>query len=126
MPRATSRASPTASIVATSSTASSSGSPGPPPTPCRSPAPRLSGTPFKRTSSAGRVDDDGRDNGLGGGRPWAGRADVAAAEDRGGAAAPAGRGPGDGLPLAGRNGGDTDHVAGRVPGRRRGGPDDSA
>ena len=56
-------------------------------------------------TSAGRVDDDGRDDGLGGGRPRAGRADVAAAEDRGGAAAPARRGPGDGLPLAGRHGG---------------------
>ena len=43
-------------------------------------------------TSAGRVDDDGRDDEFEQGRPWAGRADVAEAEDDGGAAPPAGRG----------------------------------
>jgi transposase-like protein len=46
------------------------------------------------------VDDGGRDDGLGRGRPQAGRADVPAAQDRGRAAAVARRGPGDGLARA--------------------------
>jgi hypothetical protein len=56
------------------------------------PAPRLSGTPCKRKRSAGRVDDDGRDDGLGRGRPRAGRADVPAAQGSRRAAAVAWRG----------------------------------
>src|SRR5688572_13995189 len=75
-----------------------------------SPARRMNGTPCKRMRSAGRVDDDGTDDGrgLGGSRPWAGRTDVAAAQDRGGAAPPARRGPGDGPAGAGGHGGDVD------------------
>jgi hypothetical protein len=69
----------------------------------RSCAPRMDGTPCKRMTSAGRVDDDGRGDGLGRDRPRAGRADVAATEDRGGAAPAARRGPRDGLARAGRD-----------------------
>src|SRR3712207_4400917 len=60
-----------------------------------SPAPRLSGTPRRRTVSAGGVDDGGRDDGCGRSRP--GRADVAAAQAGSGAAPAARCGPGYGV-----------------------------
>src|SRR3712207_2339605 len=54
-----------------------------------SPAPRLSGTLRRRTVSAGGVDDGGRE--IGCDWSWPGRADVAAAQARRGAAPAAGR-----------------------------------
>src|SRR3712207_5774490 len=60
-----------------------------------SPAPRLSGTPRRRTVSAGGVDDGGRNDGCG--RSWPGRADVAAAQAGRGAAPAARCGPGYGV-----------------------------
>src|SRR5918997_5826376 len=89
-----------------------------------SPASRLSGTPRRRTVSAGGVHDGGGDDGFGG--PWSGRADVAAAQARRGAAPAARRGPGGGVALARGHGGDAHLLAGRLPGRRRGEPFDTA
>src|SRR3954452_1236527 len=62
---------------------------------------RLNGTPRKRTSSAAEVDRDDGDDGCGRGRTRPGRTDVPAAQAGSRAAAPARRGPGDGLARAG-------------------------
>src|SRR5215207_2482993 len=86
-----------------------------------SPAPRLSGTPRRRTVSAGGVHDGGGDDGCGG--SWPRRTDVAATQAGRGAASAAGRGPRDGVARAGRHRGHADGLAGRVPGRWRGEPD---
>src|SRR5215213_5121899 len=86
----------------------------------QSPAPRLSGTPRRRTVSAGGVHDGGGDDGCGG--SWPRRTDVAATQAGRGAASAAGRGPRDGVARAGRHRGHADGLAGRVPGRWRGEP----
>src|SRR5215207_5013934 len=99
-----------------------------------SPAPRLIGTPRKRTVSAGGVNHgDGRDGAAGGrgatARAWRSgprprRSDVAAAQGGGGAAAAARRGLGDGVAVIGRGRGDAQRLAGCLPRRGRGGAGD--
>src|SRR5215213_6260498 len=78
-----------------------------------SPAPRLIETPRKRTVSADRGDehDDTDDGGGGCGRLRPRRADVPTTQARGGIAPAPRRGPGAGVALAGRDGGDTLELA---------------
>src|SRR5215217_1504412 len=101
----------------------------------RSPAPRLIGTPRKRTVSAGGVDDDDERDGAAGGRGATGGVwrsgprprgpDVAAAQGGGGGAAPAARGGlGDGVAVIGRGRGHAHRLARRLPHRGRGGAGD--
>src|ERR687890_897081 len=92
--------------------------------PALSPAPRLIETPRKRTVSADRGDehDDRDDGGRGCGRPGPRRADVPATQARGGVAPASGRGPGAGVALAGRDGGDALELARGFSCRGRGEP----
>src|ERR1700716_2605015 len=88
----------------------------------QSPAPQLIETSRKQTASAGGMIDGGTHDAAAGRRGATARvwrsgvrprwADVAAAQDHSGATAAAGRGPGDGLALARRHGGDADDLAG--------------